>query len=62
MCAWEYISGCSGTNQEGIKYTHVWDYQLKIEDGKMQFPHVVEAVQIQVLITVSTSKGIPYLF
>lgn len=45
MCAWEDISGCSGTNQRGIKYAGVWDYQLKIEDSKMWFPHVAEAVQ-----------------
>lgn len=62
MCTWEDISGCSGTSQEGIKYAHVWDYQLKIEDSKMRFPHVVEAVQTQVFITVSTSRGIPYMF
>lgn len=62
MCTWEDISGCSGTSQEGIKYALVWDYQLKIEDSKMWYPHVVEAVQKQVFITVSTSKGIPYIF
>lgn len=62
MCAWEDISGCSGTSQEGIKYALVWDYQLKIEDSKMWYPHVVEAVQKKVFITVSTSKGIPYIF
>lgn len=28
----------------------------------MRFPHVVEAVQNQVFITVRTRKGIPYMF
>lgn len=60
MCDWEDISGCSGINQESIKYAGVWDYHLKIEGSKMWFPHVVEAVQNQVFITVSTSRGIPY--